>query len=284
MIKKINIALAAAFVALFLLKTVISLVGGARAHKTASDGPVTAEVRNAEFAPNVYFMVYPPYFWPNPLTKRNGYVNDIVTAVFPNAKLVQISVVTKEGYVEKLMSDPHAVVVYTGHPRLMEFPHSDVSLPDLDICLTTLRTSEWRYEGPESLKKIKIGLCADDAEDSELIREYCRTFKDDPAKLKLYTSTVSADIMNRELDNEVIDAFLSVRLPTRFVMNSSNARTIVRYRLSDAVDTIPLRLFVSNLDPDWSAALLDAYARGMKEIEASGELRRIREYYGIGEE
>ena len=40
---------------------------------------------------------------------------------------------------------------------------------------------------------------------------------------------------------------------------------------------------VSNADPAHAQRLVDAYEVGLKRIEASGELRRIRAYYGISE-
>ena len=41
--------------------------------------------------------------------------------------------------------------------------------------------------------------------------------------------------------------------------------------------------FVSSKNPEFARRLIDDYEAGMRRIEASGQLRRIREYYGMDE-
>ena len=48
-----------------------------------------------------------------------------------------------------------------------------------------------------------------------------------------------------------------------------------------AIERAAILLTVSNADPAHAQRLVDAYEAGLKRIEASGELRRIRAYYGL---
>lgn len=54
-------------------------------------------------------------------------------------------------------------------------------------------------------------------------------------------------------------------------------------RASKPIGTVEIFFKVSNRDPKLAGTILEAWERGLKRIEKSGELARLRDYYGITE-
>ena len=60
-----------------------------------------------------------------------------------------------------------------------------------------------------------------------------------------------------------------------------SARFVHSFRKSSAITSEGTVLYVSGLDPDFASRVIDEYEAGLRRIDASGELRRIMEYYEI---
>lgn len=68
-----------------------------------------------------------------------------------------------------------------------------------------------------------------------------------------------------------------------FADDLASVRHMHGFRKSKRVAYSGYLLFVSGKNPDYAKRIIDDYEAGMRRIEASGRLRRIREYYGHDE-
>ena len=66
-----------------------------------------------------------------------------------------------------------------------------------------------------------------------------------------------------------------------FLPEQMSTTIVQRFRMSAEIDRGNALLHVSKADPDFAAALIDEYEKGMRRIEASGERSRIFGYYGF---
>ena len=193
MIKKINIALAIAFAAMFAMKGLKNLKE-ASAKRAAAQDRAAVQQEESQLAPHVCYGYWAGYTLENPISNRNGVLLDIVRAIFPKATFRHIHGEVKD-FAKVLREDPHAVLVGFGsHPALKEFPSAPTPLMTCPLVVMTLRTNPWYYEGVESLNELRI--LADEAFlDYKVIRDLHERAGQNPERLRIMPSAVSKVVM-----------------------------------------------------------------------------------------
>ncbi len=279
MIKKLNVALLAVVLALVLAKLAVGL------KQTPSSAVVAASARPAPadgdeaLAPTVFYETWVPYTVENPTTARNGYILDVIRAVFPRARFVRTSL-TVERTRELLESDPNSVcAIYGDHPALAGFPRAPTPLMEVEMVVYTRRSLAWTYRGEKSLAAIRLGV-AEDYLDSPGVRAYVAHAAGTTNAVQVFREG-SAFARNEFLaiDRGVVDGV--VRSPIDFSAANlgQTAEMLVKYSVSPPIDRATVFLTASNADAERAKCLVEAFERGMRRIESSGELRRIRDYY-----
>ena len=282
MIKKVNILLAVLFAVMLALKGLKSLSqsGGAPAAPQEAEEERSGDV--SELAPHVYYAYWAGYTLVNPISNRNGVLLDMVRAVFPNAvfKFVNGNV---SDVVEKLREDSRAVVVGFGaHEALAEFPVAPTPLMQCPLVLMTLRTNPWYYDGFSSLTNLKI-VANDAFRDYSVMRTLKELTDRGEAKLRVVTNELAKVelaelVMKGEADAMVIADLQNVEGAHKDGLTAM--RFIQNFRKSSVVASEGTLLYVSGLDADFAKRVIDDFESGIRRIDASGELRRICEYYG----
>lgn len=280
MIKKLNAVL---FVLLFLLLGLKALKDKLAAQQSQAVEFVEAKpVRNAEFAPTVYYLPWVPYAVPNPITNRNGYLLDVIHEIFPNARFVRLSG-TVRTVAEALARDPAGVQCeYGDHQYLTNVVSAATPLLTREIAVYTDRSNPWAYDGVESLEKLRLSICVNDL-DSKVLRAYAEKHGNDPKRLRIYSGELrDRDEWRNDLKAKRVDGYVDTRVENLKTSHlGSLAVRLLWASVSLPIDTVEVRFSVSNRDPAYAKQLIDAYERGIREMEASGELRRLRDYYGI---
>ncbi len=277
MIKKLNVALLVVVLALVLAKLAVGLKQPSAA-VAAPPSPTTGEEEET-LAPTVFFETWIPYAVENPTTARNGYILDVIRAVFPRARFVRTSL-TVERTRELLESDPNSVcAIYGDHPALAGFPRAPTPLMEVEMVVYTRRSLAWTYRGEKSLAAIRLGV-AEDYLDSPGVRAYVAHAAGTTNAVQVFREG-SAFARNEFLaiDRGVVDGV--VRSPIDFSAANlgQTAEMLVKYSVSPPIDRATVFLTASNADAERAKCLVEAFERGMRRIEASGELRRIRDYY-----
>ena len=154
MIRKLCIALIVLITVMIVAKISIVLCDDGRVGET----PTATKSENCAkiITPTVYYTSWVPYAIENELTNRNGYLLDLVRAVFPTTRFVRLygdtSVVA-----EALSKDPFGVSVMHGNHYTMEkFAHAPVPVLVDDVVVHTMRTNSWTYTGPKSLGELRL--------------------------------------------------------------------------------------------------------------------------------
>lgn len=286
MIKKLNIFLVIVFAAMFALKALKDFQAE-RAAKTAAEQAAAAAKPTAKEALPELHVYYTPWEYfcaEDPISNRNGMLLDTVRAIFPNAKFFMLRGDT-EVFARKLSEDPNAVVVGFGaHADLEEFRHSDLPMAWSKIILLTLRTNPWRYTGPESLDDVKIAV-ASDYMDFQVLKERYERFGPDSPLIRVLpgdTDSLMARLAEMVESGEV-DGFVESGDSGNYGI-ATDMRSIMllqRFRKSDPIGYSDMLFFVSSKDAELADRILSIYDAGMRRIEASGERRRIFEYYGM---
>lgn len=276
MIKKVNIALLVVGVALFGIKllTMVSIPD-----RPAPAAPA-AEVSNAvsDLAPTVYYFRLPGYAAEDRITHRNGYFNDLIRAIFPRAMLVEV-MSDDELPKEKFLSDPRAVAVYESSyaSNIVGCASSRSPLGSCEICLWSLRKSEWVYDGTaNALQSVRAGVRK--GLNSAQVVSLLKARGLDESRLKVYAENV--DIVEVLRKGEA-DVFLGLFVSHHQFFEIESTKVLTSCRNTPPVGRIDMHLLSSGADPEFTAALFRDYEEGLKRIEASGERRRIAEYYGF---
>lgn len=244
------------------------------------DAPAIA-VRNADLPINVYFESWPPFALVNPVTHRNGYALDIVKAIFPKARLIPIDE-PRTNAASSLVGDPLGVNVLDGRrPDLLRYPAAPTPIVEEDLVVYTLRTNAWTYTDAASLDRLRL-VFGEDYLDSEVLRNLLAR-KSGRVRVLRHTEPAFAAPLGLVNAGEADGVVMGASFYKTVKLLGMNPETLLFYRISSPIDRIPLLLTVSNLDEALSRRIIDAYEKGLREITASGELRRIREYYGLSD-
>ena len=282
MIKKINIALAIAFVAMFAMKGLKNLKE-ASAKRAAAQDRAAVQQEESQLAPHVCYGYWAGYTLENPISNRNGVLLDIVRAIFPKATFRHIHGEVKD-FAKVLREDPHAVVVGFGsHPALKHFQSAPTPLMACPLVVMTLRTNPWYYDGVKSLDGLRI--LADEAFlDYKVIRELRERAGRNSDRLRIMPSTVSKVTMAEMVAKGEADAFVMAELANvkgATIDGLATARFIQHFRKSKVIANDGTLLYVSSKDAGFAKDVVKAYEAGMRRIEKNGMRRRISEYYGI---
>ena len=282
MIKKINIALAIVFAAMFALKGLKSLKE-AGARRSAAQDRAAQRQDGSQLAPHVYYAYWAGYTLENPISNRNGILLDIVRAIFPKSTFHHVHGDAKD-FARVLRDDPHAVLVGFGtHPELKDFQAAPTPLMACPLVVMTLRTNPWYYNGLESLGELRI--LADEAFlDYKVIRELQVRTGQGSGRLRLMPSTVSRVAMAEMVTKGEADAFVMADLTNAkgaSIGGQASVRFIQHFRKSKPIANDGTLLHVSGKDAGFAKSVVEEYEAGMRRIDKNGMRRRIFEYYGL---
>ena len=285
MIKKLNVVLVAVFVAMLALKGLNGLKK-ARARADADRTPAASTaVREAPSIPppHVYYVHWMYFASEDPISNRNGILLDTVRAVFPGSTFTLLRG-GPEQFVQKLREDPHAVVVgYGHHPALEGCRAAQTPLGYGKFILMTLRSNPWRYTGPDSLDKLRIVMLSECLDYKELRERHERLGPDSPL-LRVFPETLSPMELAAMVEAGKADAFVAGGdhgNASGIALEATSVRILQHFRKSPEIGRGDVLLYVSSLDKDYSDRVIEAYETGIRRIDASGERRRIFDYYGM---
>ena len=287
MIKKVNIILAIAFVAVLGIKGVkevkVSRAAAANSKAAASRQAEAVKDGVSSLAPCVCYGYWSGYSVQDPISNRNGVLLDMVRAIFPNATYRQVRGNVEE-FAEILREDSNAVVVGFGeHPALKGMVAAPTPMMHCPLVLMTLRTNPWHYKDASSLNGVRI-LANEAFLDYKVLRDLRDRLGKDSPFLRILPASVSKVELAEMVENGKADAFV-----TTGMKNSEGAmrdgftsvRIIQRFRQSEPIGNEGTFLFVSGKNPEFVKRIVDDYEAGIRRIAKSGELRRILAYYGM---
>jgi len=284
MIKKFNIALAIAFAVLIAFKAAKSLMPE---HGKAATTVARSEKPDDTPAINVYYSNWSCFAQEDRISNRNGVCLDTLRAIFPKATFRNLHMVDMSEFVSVLAKDPSAVLCTFGkHPDLKGFPMAPTPLAYSKIVLYTLRSNPWRYTGPESLEKLKIATTRDFL-DFALLRDLYERLGEDSARLKVFPASATETDLENAVASGQADAFVATGVKMHNALSAdaeqqrSSTSRLKRFRFSREIAASHVFLLVSSADSELSKRIIDAYEAGMRRIEASGERRRIFDYYSL---
>ena len=148
--------------------------------------------------------------------------------------------------------------------------------------LMTLRTNQWTYDGEKSLDALRIVTAADFLDYGALRRRYERLGGDSPLFRVLPVSTTQMELAAMVEEGKA-DAFVVSGDAGKdgVEAEATSIRILQHFRKSAEIARGDVLLYVSAVDGEYAKRVIDAYEAGIRRIEASGERRRIFEYYGM---
>jgi hypothetical protein len=281
MIKKLNILLVVVLCAMFAMKG-LKEIKKSREQQTQVKEEVAARQEVSSLAPCAYYAYWAGYTVENPISNRNGMLLDIVKAIFPNATFRRLYGDVTE-FAQHLREDPNAVVVGFGeHPDLKNAKAAPTPLMYCPIVLLTLRTNPWRYKDMSSLEGVRI-LANEAFLDYKVLRDLLAKYGKDSPYLRIMPASVSKEKQAEMVANGEADAFVSTGVNNSEVIMDgiASTRILQQFRKSDPIGNDGTFLYVSTKDASFATNVVAEYEAGLRRIDASGQLRRILEYYGM---
>ena len=279
MIKKINIALVSVFAVILLVNALKGVLSGERdcVRKARVESPSAAsDVPKV----NVYYVRWSKFAMKNRISRRNGVLLDIMRAIFPGSDSHHITGDAKK-FVEKMSEDPSAVVIGFGaHPDLAECRRAPTPLVMAPLIVRTLRSNPWRYEGPESLDKLRL-VVRSSLLDYAIGRERLQSLPAGSDRMLVVDGGMGIGEITDLIESGKVDGFLATGEDRTSEIEMTAVQILQRFRTSKIIARDPVYLYVSNVNPAFADAVIDAYESGLRRIEASGERARIFAYYGM---
>ena len=283
MIKKVNVLLVVAFAAMLALKGMKALKSNNAARRQARKDVPSERQNVSQLAPYICYGYWSGYSVENPISNRNGVLLDTMRAIFPNATFRNTHGNVKE-FAKILRENPNAVVVGFGeHPDLQGIPKAPTPLMHCPLVLMTLRTNPWHYKDPSSLDSLRI-VATEALLDYKIIRDLYARHGNGTKFLRIVPSSVTKIELAEMVEKGECDAFVMAGRKNEQggLKDSFTSMHLIRdFRKSDEIGRDGTFLFVSGVDADLSKRMIDAYETGIRRIDASGERRRIFEYYGM---
>ncbi len=279
MIKKLNIALLIAFVAILAVKMISGLVPKNVGSVPAS--PVAAKAESSgEPRVHIYYVRWLNYAVENRITNRNGVLLDVMRAIFPHAE-VRYLPCPVAGFAKVLAEDPAAVVVGFGaHPALEHSVRAPTPMATASLVVKTLRGNPWRYTGPESLDKLRL-VVYESLLDYEVMRARQKRFGEGSDRFQIVEEGTSVGDIAAIIEAGKADAFVATGEASTASQEMTSARVLQRFRTSRPIANDPVLLHVSGLDPEFAKSVVDAYESGLRRIDANGVRKRIFDYYDM---
>ena len=283
MIKKLNIFLVVVFCAMLAMKGLVEFKKSHARPQTTDAKVAPQEV--SSLAPCVYYAYWAGYSVENPMSNRNGVLLDVVKAIFPNATFRRVyDNVAK--FAQILREDPKAVVVGFGeHPELKNAMSAPTPLMSCQIVLITLRTNPWRYRDVSSLDGVRI-LANEAFLDYRVLKDLRARYGKDSPFLRILPDSVSKVKQAEMVAKGEADAFVSTGMENAGAIMDGVAsiRILQQFRKSSPIGTDGTLLFVSDKDASFATNVVAAYEAGIRRLDASGQRRRIIEYYDMAYE
>ena len=143
--------------------------------------------------------------------------------------------------------------------------------------------SLWQYKGVESLDEIRFSIPRGFRTGNSLVDAYLDRYERDPTRIRMTScdNPTVAQCSNLQcMLNDRVDAMLVGSLAFRYITRQEGVSAQVR------VDPEPVAMFYNRIafsprSPD-GERLREMVERKIREMRASGELKRIFDYYGIG--
>ena len=280
MIKKINIALASVFAVVLL----VSAVRGMLSDKKTETGEMHVESTPVAEKPpkvNVYYVGWTKFAKENRISNRNGVLLDLMRAIFPESKAHYL-VGNAKKFADKMAEDPAAVVVGFGdHPELKSCRRAPTPLAMASLVVCTLRSNPWRFDGSESLDRLRL-IVRSSLLDYAVLRERAERHSGDSDKMLIVDSSMSLGDITALIESGKADGFcVATGESLRGSRDVMSAPILQRFRISEVVANDPVYLYVSSVNPAFADAVVDAYESGIRRIDASGERARIFVYYDM---
>ena len=281
MIKKLNILLVVVISAMFAVKG-LKEIKKSRGQQAQGKDDAAARQEVSSLAPCAYYAYWAGYTVENPISNRNGILLDIVKAIFPNATFRRLYGDVTE-FAQHLREDPNAVVVGFGeHPDLKNAKTAPTPIMYCPIVLLTLRMNPWRYKDVSSLEGVRI-VANEAFLDYKVLRDLLAKHGKDSPYLRIVSASVSMEKQAEMVVNGEADAFVSTGMNNSEVIMDgiASTRILQQFRKSDPIGNDGTYLYVSTKDALFATNVIAEYEAGLRRIDASGQHRRILEYYGM---
>jgi polar amino acid transport system substrate-binding protein len=175
------------------------------------------------------------------------------------------------------------VVTYAGSAHAEDF----VFVRNLDMVnvvqFATRADSPWQYRGIDSLNGIRFSIPMGFRTGNPEMDDYLDRYERDPSRIRMNScdNPTMAQCSNLEcMLNDRVDAMLVGSLAFRYITRQEGVADRVR------VDPEPVAMFYNRIAfsprcPN-GTELRDMVERKIREMRASGELKKIFDHYGIG--
>jgi polar amino acid transport system substrate-binding protein len=151
------------------------------------------------------------------------------------------------------------------------------------VQFATRADSRWQYHGIESLADIRFSIPRGFRTGNTEMDDYLDRYERDPSRIKMTSCDNPSNSQRSNLEcmlNDRIDAMLVGSLAFRYFTRRAGVSSQIR------VDPEPVAMFYNRIAfsprcPN-GVELRDMVERKIREMRASGELKRILDHYGIG--
>ncbi len=228
----------------------------------------------------IYYPFWPPYSAENPVTNRNGFCLDVIRRIFPKADFIRCDRELPD-LVAILKENPAAALVNFGaHPMLEGFARSQAPIVRYNVVVLSPRARSWRYAGAASLEEICLGYGVDYLE-VPLVAQHWAANRENPARAKCFPQGSGMAIWMQAAQAGEIDAFIATEATGEWDDDHTNLEVRDQFRISEPIDSVPLYLTLSNLNPEFAEAVLAEFAAGLERLAADGTLDRFHRDYDL---
>jgi polar amino acid transport system substrate-binding protein len=233
---------------------------------------------------NVATSTYCPLACGQDQVPHDGVMHEVLRRTFEGTKYRLIFHEMPYGRaIRDTLDGQYDAVTFAGTAHAEDF----VFVRNLDMInvvqFATRADSNWRYRGVDSLKQIRFSIPKGFRTGNTEVDDYLDRFEQDPSRIRMTScdNPTMAQCSNLEcMLNDRVDAMLVGSLAFRYITQREDVADRVR------VDPEPVAMFYNRIafSPRCPIGeeLRDMVERKIREMRASGELKKIFDYYGIG--